>query len=265
MDCTVLLSHAEPFLHFEEGLLRQVSDAFHEKRILSGKAVYPDGAPIREIGFIASGRVSLGVFANHDTFIRFDILTQGDFIGLEALALDNGSPIQALCESPVRCFFQPKEAFLRTIAPYPEVREYFYKKAIKRLVKAVQALHGDAGDGALEGGAAIDAAHYPRAIEKALLFIEKNYMNDITLDQIADVNGMSKYHFTRVFKKKTGYTFKQYLNKKRIEEAKRCMNDQDMTVSEAGITVGYNDLAYFSRVFQKTEGMAPSQYRKGLK
>jgi AraC-like DNA-binding protein len=260
-----LLSQTEPFLRLDETPLRRVSEAFHERRLPSGRAVYVDGAPIREIGFIASGSVSLGVFANHDSFVRFDILTPGDFIGLEALALDNGSPVKAFCESFVRCFFQSKEAFLQAITPHYEVREFFYRKAIKRLVKAIQVLHGEEGHGLLKGMEENDTVYYPRAIEKALVYIDKNYMKNITLDKIANINGTSKYHFTRIFKRNTGSTFKQYLNGKRIEMAKHFMKYEDMTVSEAGIAVGYNDLAYFSRVFQHQEGVAPSQYRRGIK
>ncbi|MDY6852662.1 MAG: helix-turn-helix transcriptional regulator [Thermodesulfobacteriota bacterium] len=68
--------------------------------------------------------------------------------------------------------------------------------------------------------------------------------------------------FSRVFKNKTGRSFKEYLNRVRIEMAKKLMKEKEMNVSEACFTVGFNDLSYFSRVFHNLEGTTPSSYRK---
>ncbi|MEW6265790.1 MAG: AraC family transcriptional regulator [Thermodesulfobacteriota bacterium] len=102
----------------------------------------------------------------------------------------------------------------------------------------------------------------PRVIEKALDYIDRHFAADLTLAQVASVNGMSKFHFSRIFKAKTGYTFKEYLNRRRIFESKRLMRDEEMNVSEACFAVGFNDLSYFSRVFNKIAKVTPSEYRK---
>ena len=75
---------------------------------------------------------------------------------------------------------------------------------------------------------------------------------------------MSRYHFSRIFAKKTGFSFKQYLNRKRIEAAKALMRGKGLNVSETGLAVGFNDVSYFSRLFRKVEGITPTRFRKKL-
>jgi AraC-like DNA-binding protein len=110
-----------------------------------------------------------------------------------------------------------------------------------------------------------ETVFFPRVIRKALVYIEKNFMNPLSLDEVAKVNAMSRYHFSRIFKLKTGFSFKDYINSKRIQRAKYLIENEDMNVTEAAFAVGYNDLSYFSRVFQKQEGLSPSKYKKSFR
>lgn len=107
-------------------------------------------------------------------------------------------------------------------------------------------------------------------IRKAVRFIGLNFWRPLTLDEIADESGMSKYHFARTFKAVTGKTFKEYLTEKRVEKAKTLLADGEMTITEICYSVGFNDLSYFDRVFRKLVGINPlayhnrySQYRTG--
>jgi AraC-like DNA-binding protein len=259
-----MLARTEPFRPIQEGQIRHAAATFRVREFPAGKVVSADNGQAREIGVIVSGQVSLGLSDHRDRFTRFDILTKGDYLGLETLAIDADSPIKAFCESPVCCYFQSREDFLLMIESLPNVKEYFYKKAILSLAKALHSMNGAGDDFQKDKYRHRASPRFPRSVEKSLIYIEKNYMKSISLDEIASVNNMSKFHFTRVFKRKTGFTFKQYLNKKRIEMAKKFIRYEDMTVSEAGIAVGYNDLAYFSRVFREIEGISPSGYKKNL-
>lgn len=104
----------------------------------------------------------------------------------------------------------------------------------------------------------------PKAIRKAVEYIEANYGEPLTLDDAAAAAAMSRYHFSRSFRLHTGSTFKGYLNRLRIAEAKRLMQAEGLNVSEAAFRVGYNDLSYFSRVFKRAEEITPSRYCKAL-
>ena len=99
-------------------------------------------------------------------------------------------------------------------------------------------------------------------INDALLYMDKNYREDITLQRLSDITGVSKQYFCKIFKEKMGMRPLEYLTKKRISEAKVMLYDCDKSVSEIGKSVGYNDPTYFGVVFKKCEGVSPSRYRR---
>ena len=99
-------------------------------------------------------------------------------------------------------------------------------------------------------------------IERALHFIEKKLEEPLTLEEVARESGVSKYYFSRIFKASTGRSFKEYLTQKRIDRAKSLLTNEDLNITEVCFLVGFNDLAYFDRVFRRKEGMTPSSYRK---
>jgi len=101
-------------------------------------------------------------------------------------------------------------------------------------------------------------------IERALGFIRENLEKPLTLEEIAKESGMSKYHFSRVFKASAGRSFKKYLIEKRIDRAKNLLANEDLNITEVCFSVGFNDLAYFDRIFKRREGITPSAYRRQL-
>jgi len=101
-------------------------------------------------------------------------------------------------------------------------------------------------------------------IEKTFLYIEDNLDKPLTLAEVSQKCCMSKYHFTRVFKKISGRTFKEYHNEKRIEKAKLLLSEKSLRITEVCYEVGYNDISYFNRIFRRYVGMNPSTYRKQL-
>lgn len=99
-------------------------------------------------------------------------------------------------------------------------------------------------------------------IEKTKKFIEENYNQPLSLQLLAKIACMSKYHFCRIFKKQVNMTYTKYLNTIRIKEAKRLLNTSLLSITEICFQIGYNDLTYFERVFKKLENCSPSSYRK---
>ena len=93
-------------------------------------------------------------------------------------------------------------------------------------------------------------------------YIDQHYAEDVTIEQLVKLFYISPYHLSHMFKQKTGYSFKQYILRRRIGEAQiRLVNTQDsvQAISEA---VGFEDASYFSRIFSKYIGLTPSEYRK---
>ncbi len=99
-------------------------------------------------------------------------------------------------------------------------------------------------------------------VQRALQYIHNNYATDISLEQVSKTVNLSKYHFSRLFKEITGLTYQSYVNRIRIEQAKKMLNDDALSVTDAGYAVGYSDLTHFERIFKKIVGSSPSQYRR---
>lgn len=244
--------------------MERIARTFHPKEYHSGEQVVRQGDIIKEIGLIEVGKVLLMMHTPEGKMVRCVTLNEGNFLVDAGLMISGRSMVSAICETQVLCHAQALENYLDMVGAYPKVKEFFYDRAVNELTKALEAMNSALRSGSSQGGADKAPHLFPRAVRKALVYIEKNYADPLTLGQVARINGMSKYHFSRIFKLKTGYTFKAYLNKRRIEMTKYFMEHEEMNVSEAAFAVGYNDLAYFSRVFQKQEGLPPSRYRKAL-
>lgn len=100
-----------------------------------------------------------------------------------------------------------------------------------------------------------------RRIVQAKLFIDNNYTDKIDLNSISDEAYFSKFHFIRLFKSAYGKTPHQYLKYVRIEKAKELLKN-NISVSEACFSVGFDSLSSFSGLFSKVVGKSPSLYLK---
>lgn len=109
---------------------------------------------------------------------------------------------------------------------------------------------------------------YPKdcaRINKIILFIEKNYKENITLKNISQTVKMSPTALSRYFKRKTGYNIWEYLNYYRVDMAARRIAKTDDYIYEICYTCGFNNLSNFNREFKKKLGLSPSAYKKSLK
>ena len=92
-------------------------------------------------------------------------------------------------------------------------------------------------------------------------YISEHCTEDMTLDQIADRCGFSKYHFTRLFKQFTGVSFYKYLNQKRIARAEQLLIDPSISITDVSLSCGFSSLSAFIRMFKIIKGCTPSQFR----
>jgi AraC-like DNA-binding protein/CheY-like chemotaxis protein len=99
-------------------------------------------------------------------------------------------------------------------------------------------------------------------LERALSYLDANLHQKIVQADVAQSFGLSTFQFSRLFKRLTRVTFQEYLISRRIEEAKRLLENPKASVTDVCFTVGFQDLSYFTRVFQRYVGLPPSRYRQ---
>jgi transcriptional regulator GlxA family with amidase domain len=103
--------------------------------------------------------------------------------------------------------------------------------------------------------------HEDEAILKAQDFIERNYADKLTVDQIANTFNVSRRTFERRFKKATRNTVVEYIQHVKIEATKKQLEIGRKTIHEVMQDVGYSDVKTFRDVFKKIAGMTPNEYR----
>ena len=99
-------------------------------------------------------------------------------------------------------------------------------------------------------------------VDAAIDRIETSYAEALTVDELARAAGMSRYHFSRAFRARTGSSPYQYLVRTRIKRAAELLRRGRRNVTEAAFEVGFSDLGRFSRAFQRELGVSPSQYKR---
>jgi AraC-like DNA-binding protein len=100
-----------------------------------------------------------------------------------------------------------------------------------------------------------------RTYESLCLYVQENFQSAITRESVAQHFGLAPNHVSRVFRKEGFMRFNDYLNLVRVNRAKFMLQTYSLTLKEIAFDCGYNDTAYFCRVFKKTCKITPTQYR----
>ena len=103
--------------------------------------------------------------------------------------------------------------------------------------------------------------HEDNDIIKTQDFIEANYQEKITVDKLADMVAIGRRSFERRFKKATNNTVIEYIQRVKIEAAKRSFESSHKNINEVMFTVGYTDTKAFRTIFKKITGLTPIEYR----
>ncbi len=106
------------------------------------------------------------------------------------------------------------------------------------------------------------AVRYYAVVEPALRYVRDRYAEPITVEELADLCNVSKYHFCRIFKLVTGKTAIQYLNEYRLKLAKLLLLNTDERVSQIALNCGFEDENYFCRYYKRLFGTSPGKERK---
>jgi AraC-like DNA-binding protein/mannose-6-phosphate isomerase-like protein (cupin superfamily) len=117
-----------------------------------------------------------------------------------------------------------------------------------------------------EGSLAVDTAHHDRRLadlrrlNPVFRLIERRCHEQISLQQAADTAHMSPQYFCRFFRKVTGMTLVQYIQRTRIDRAKRLMLSENMSITQVAQAVGFDNLSYFYRVFRGLVHLTPLEF-----
>jgi YesN/AraC family two-component response regulator len=101
----------------------------------------------------------------------------------------------------------------------------------------------------------------PRVIQMKL-HIKRHLREKVTPDTIRKITGLNPDYFASLFKKDTGYTIQQYINRCRIARAMDLLTSGNKKVGEISHLCGVEDELYFTKLFNKRTGMSPTEYRK---
>lgn len=98
-------------------------------------------------------------------------------------------------------------------------------------------------------------------VKSGISFIKKHLDEQLSIDDIANHTGYSKYYFCRCFKDVTGYTVNTYINREKVENAKEMLANKQFSVSEVSEMCGFSDISYFTKIFKKYTGILPSKVK----
>lgn len=154
---------------------------------------------------------------------------------------------------------------LRTIHREMESQERDYEMFVKAAVLQLMALLSRHASGAMasvgtDSTEPVDSSGM-KLVRKALHYIEMNYAQDITLDQISEHLSISPFYFSRVFSHVTGLTFKNYLNTVKVEKAQNLIRTSSKPILDIAYDCGFNSIRTFNRVFLNIKGYTPTSLR----
>ena len=103
---------------------------------------------------------------------------------------------------------------------------------------------------------------YVNKFNDVMAYIDAHYMEDFTLEDVAAATGFSKYHFSRLFKQYTGFSFCAYICNRRIKVAEELLEQPDLSITEIAMQSGFPSISTFNRVFRQQKNCSPSKYRE---
>ncbi len=101
----------------------------------------------------------------------------------------------------------------------------------------------------------------PPIMNSAITYINEHYMEDISLEQVADFTGFSKYYFSRVFKSFAGMSFSDFLTGRRLSAATDLLIRTGRSVRSVSAASGFSSISTFNRIFRRYKKCTPTQFR----
>ena len=107
---------------------------------------------------------------------------------------------------------------------------------------------------------------YTSDVMRRIVTVTDYIKNNLTADDLsqgtmAEMAGISRDYFSRIFKNVTGMNYNKWLNMIRLEKASELLTEEDRTLTEVAMLSGFQSIPSFNRVFREEKGMAPGEYR----
>ena len=102
----------------------------------------------------------------------------------------------------------------------------------------------------------------PRALQRVREYVEEHLSENIELETLADIAGLSKWHFARAFKESVGTPPHFYLVQRRLERAQQLLAETDLPLAQIALKIGFSDQSHFSRRFRTVLGLTPRSFRR---
>ena len=210
--------------------------------------------------YIASG-------VPHSTSTRVGVLygllqfKDGDFVDRQAGKIIKYSrKLHLLSEAPVKILSNGllAEEFDRVIHEQAE-KDRAYETMIRSSIYRIIALLNR--EGALSFNEDVYLSSTGQKILPALAYINENYKDDISLQDVSARLGFNESYFCRIFKQATGATFTEYLNFVRVCKAEKLLTAGSLSILDISSEVGFASVSYFNRIFKKYRSCSPGYYR----
>jgi AraC family transcriptional regulator len=104
-----------------------------------------------------------------------------------------------------------------------------------------------------------------RRLSRVLDYIEANLEGDLTLDRMASIACLSRFHFARAFRQTVGQSPHRYVSARRLQLAKTMLIGSDRSLIDIALALSFSSQANFTRAFRQATGLAPGQYRREIR
>lgn len=201
--------------------------------------------------------VVVNSYVAHQTLPE-DTLEYDCLIVSNDFCMENGINVDALQFSPKIRDSRTYEVFRRVSREYAgqtPSRTARIRSSVLELMIWLWENHSAQKDGAAQTDRGV------QSVISAIDYIRGNLSRRLSVEEIADNAGFSKFYFLRLFKKVTGCTLVQYINLLRCEQAKEMLKSGKFTVKQTAIECGFDNLSYFTNVFKKYTGTLPNAVR----
>ncbi|MEI6100575.1 MAG: AraC family transcriptional regulator [Eubacteriales bacterium] len=192
------------------------------------------------------------IFGQNNSVIRRDYVDPVLFSSeMQAIPLINETWHLEICET------------IRKLAAINEAQRYGYEISIKILLCSIWLLIAENNRPLIEGGASITFLGKQR-MRTLLHFIHRNYMDSISLNDIANAAHISAGECCRIFKRIQHTTPFLYLISFRVAQSIKLLSTTDFSISQIAQQVGFGSSSYYNECFKKEMNCTPSEYRKNL-
>ena len=132
------------------------------------------------------------------------------------------------------------------------------KEALTAMTKKLEVLPRDPESDSMQNAGSF-------IVNKAIRYMEENYSQKLTLQEVADCCYVSQWHLSKLMNRYAEKSFYDILNSVRIQAAKKLLEDPSLKIGDISEMVGYADTAHFARTFKKLENMSANEYRNSLR